>query len=500
MDLWTFRRYQQPRLQVDAIKCDRETATVSLVSGGQQYRLAFDNATAAEHIASTLDSLRQREAPMWSSLREIAADSAWDVLATFLDTRSLIADDGISAVDELARQRARIEACVASTVTAVRSDTPIERWAAAARTAAALRAHLFRPEVSSAVLDPGRDVLDAAIQPNFYLALLELELEYFRRASPLTLAAADRLFALVAGAPGVAPEAERIFGDSAGVYDERDLASHLWLVAHCLVASTSDSAARFPTARIPTDLQVASGLEFMRRTELLSRDTLTRWGENPYITAINRLEGAYSPLIAGPFIEQYHVTSRFVEIIAPLLSKRLVRGLRSQTFRYYSEEYGHEALESTTCEALGVAASTLEKTVPLPLHFAFVDVLTLFAAIDPITSFASVMAIEGIFGEPPKMSLRLVAAARQNEAFRKVSGDHDELNGDLNHNSISRNLFQHVKALSPERQMSAMRRILFLLEVNHRAWEGIAGFYGRQHHLRVQGAFGQLIPPGEHES
>jgi hypothetical protein len=235
----------------------------------------------------------------------------------------------------------------------------------------------------------------------------------------------------------------------------------------------------------------------MRQTEVLTRDTLDSWGENPYVTAINRLDGAYSPLVAGPFIEQYHVTSRFVEIITPLLSMRLAKPLRAMMFRYYSEEYGHEALESTTCEALGVAPAMLEKIVPLPLHFAFVDTLTLLADLDPVSSFTAIMVIEGIFGEPPKMSLRLAAAARENAAFREVSGDHEELNETLNHNSISRDMFEHVSALGVERQAIAMRRILFLLELNQRAWGGIADFYGQQDQLWLHGPYGQRLAPGE---
>ena len=66
-----------------------------------------------------------------------------------------------------------------------------------------------------------------------------------------------------------------------------------------------------------------------------------------------------------------------------------------------------------------------------------------------------------------------------------------ELNETLNHNSISRDAFEHIAAVSPAAQRRVMHRILFLLELNHRAWQGIAEFYGRQDELWLPGSFGR---------
>jgi len=488
MDLWTFQRFQRPLLCVESIEHEKGRATVRLHSGANIYRLAFDDDEAAAQLAADLGTLRHSDAPLWTLLRDSAPESPWFSLGAFLDTHSLIAEGRDDAIYQLTAQRERVQAVVASTRAVLLSGLAPERRAILSKHATMMRQALLLPFG----LDP--ELFDPAKQPNFFLALLTLEFEYFRRFSPLTLAAADLLLS------SLVEESETIdclrddVSDVAGLYDERDLLAHLWLVGCSLVCSTGEDAVRMPTASIP-EVRLASGLEFMRQTELLTRETLLGWGENPYVTAVDALGGKYSPLVAGPFIEQYHVTRRFVEIIAPLLSTRLAKPLRSIAFRYYSEEYGHEALESTTCEALGVAEATLEKVVPLPLHFAFVDMLTLFADVDPITSFAAVMTIEGIFGEPPKMSLRLVAAARENAAFRAVASEHDELNESLNHNSISRNLFEQLLAVSPGRQIATMRRILFLLELNHRAWGDIADFYGAQERLTLQGVFGQSLAP-----
>lgn len=494
MKLWTFQRFQEPRLCVDAIEHEKGTAIVSLRSKAQTYRIAFDDDEAAAQVAGDLTSLRDSNAPLWTTLRESSPNSSWHALGNFLDSRSLVGDTREGAAAALRGQLARVRDCVDQTRTAVLARLPTDRRTIVAEHAAELRRGLYPPNTARSISALNGDPFDPAVQPNFFLALLTVEFEYLRRFAPLTLAATD----LLLGSIAEEGESERMtpispfLSDTAGLYDERDLATHLWLVGSSLMSSSSEGASRLYTEPIPTHA-LTSGLEFMRQTEMLARATLIDWGENPYVTAINKLGGLQSPLVAGPFIEQYHVTRRFVEMIAPLLSRRLSAPLRSQLFRYYAEESGHEALESTTCQALGVAEAALGKALPLPLHFAFVDALTLFADIDPITSFAAVMTIEGLFGEPPRMSLRLVAAARHNEAFRSVASEHDELNETLNHNSISRDLFEQITAVSPDQQYVTMRRILFLLELNHRAWGDIVGFYGQQDQLWLQGAFGQRL-------
>lgn len=495
MDLWTFHRYRQPCLSVDAIELDEGGPTVVLRQGIHSYSLAVDDRDAAAELARDLATLRDSAAPLWDIVRECPDGQSWNAICEFLDRRSLIREGADDAAHHLATRQKRIEDSIANTIAVMLHGLGPDRRAAIAAHARMLRADMAARAAGRAFAADG-DPFDSAVQPNFFLALLILELEYFRRASPLTLMAADSLLGRVADGQGAESRLDAMadLSEAGIIYDLRDLEAHLWLVARCLAAASADGARRLPAPPLPP-LPLASGLEFMRRIELLTREVLRGWGQNPYVTALDALNDTYSPLVAGPFIEQYHVTRRFVEIIAPLLSKRLAAPLREMMFRYYSEEVGHEALESTTCEAMGVSQGALDLAMPLPLHFAFVDVLTLVADLDPISSFASIMVIEGVFGEPPKMSLRLAAVARTNPAFRDISGDHDELNETLNHNSISRDAFEHVAAVMPATQARVMHRILFLLELNQRAWGGIADFYGRQDRLWLQGALGRPLSP-----
>ena len=496
MELWTFQRYKHPRLCVDAIDCHESECLVILRAGPHKYHLAFDDSSAALAIAADLSILRDSRAPLWSTLKNIPSDEGWYALANFLDTRSLITETNVH-VDGIAQQAKTVQDCIDETVEVVINKLPDDRRSLAATHASVLREVLKNGCIPQGGDDRGLpDPFNSEEEPNFYIALVTLEFEYFRYSCPLTLAAVDKLLARIARHSDDRIDITRDpeFSEVSGLFDLRDLQCHLWLIAQCLSHSTSEQAERFNTAPIP-ELTLSSGLEFMRQTELLTRNTLAMWGPNRYVTALEGLTDSASPLIAGPYIEQYHVTRRFVEIVCPLLSRRLSIPLRNMMFRYFSEEFGHEALESATCEALGVNKRALDTMLPLPLHFAFVDALTTMAYLDPITSFAAVMVIEGVFGEPPKLSLRLQSVGEASHAFLSVSNEHDELNETLNHNSISRDCFEHISAVNEARQTRAMRRILFLLELNHRAWDDITNFYGSQQALTLQGPFGRPLNP-----
>jgi len=496
MDLWTFQRYKRPRLCVDAITHSPSSRLVSLELGPHIYHLAFDDADAAEQIAIELGTLSDCNSPLWTTLLGSSPGSSWFILGVFLDNHSLISETQDHAAECIESQQLRIQYDVDCTSSAALDSVPPDARPKVSDFAQAKHQQLTRILAAGTSFLRDADPFDAGVEPNFFLALLTVEFEYLRRSSPLTLSAVASLLRRLAGETidQAAPEMADGVADASGLYDERDLEAHLWLVGRCLALSVSEGATRFPVAPIPTS-SLCCGIEFMRRVELLTRATLALWGPTRYVRSFLELKDPASPLIAGPYIEQYHVTRRFVEIVAPLLSKRLAGGLRQMMFRYFSEEVGHEALESTTCEALGVSERALGMALPLPLHFAFVDSLTILAEIDPIASFAAVMVIEGVFGEPPKMSLRLASVLRANPSFRDMPQVHDELNETLNHNSIARDAFEQVSAVSEARQLAAIRRVLFLLELNHRAWDGISDFYGTQKKLCLQGRFGRPLSP-----
>ncbi|UJB30663.1 hypothetical protein [Chromobacterium sp. Beijing] len=187
----------------------------------------------------------------------------------------------------------------------------------------------------------------------------------------------------------------------------------------------------------------------------------------------------------GLFIEQYHVTQRFVEIIAPLMTKRLRSPLKQRVYRYFQEELGHEVYERATCEALGVPPAWLDQALPLPLFQAYVDAFTVLGRYDPIGYLSSIMVTEGMLGVDNPVHERLESLVEFRADYQRVAKRHDDLNLELNHAALSRLFFREISALSPRTQQRAEANLAYLLELNLRAMDQVADFYGPQAQLAV---------------
>ena len=113
----------------------------------------------------------------------------------------------------------------------------------------------------------------------------------------------------------------RAAATSIGLYCTAHIQAYLMCLVDLVRLATTDDSVR----RIYADascLRVETGLNFMRRAEQFALSGLARLGQSRYVAMINDESTGFGPLVQGLFIEQYHVTQRFVEIIAPLMTKR----------------------------------------------------------------------------------------------------------------------------------------------------------------------------------
>lgn len=494
MEPWTLSRYHRPRLCVDRIDREPGGFVVALTAGNEVYRLACDSVDVAKRLQNELSELRSADAVLWQAVCSGKTTSHWRVLCSFLDARSLITDSVAHNEELQAKQAVSVINRVKEAAASVLANVTLEQRDRVQANAASCLRTISSSRAGVGVVEP--DFFAAAKHENFFCGLLEVELSYMRRSAPAALCATALMLAEIAGEQLHDLETfnDRLEEEMGGLYSEHDLDAHLTLIVHCLTQSAGDDAMRFPIPALP-EIGVVSGLEFMRRAELLTRDALASWGPNDYLSGITPLQDIRSPLVTGCYIEEYHVTRRFVEIIAPMLRKRLSSPLRALMFRYYSEELGHEEFEQATCESLGVTGAILDRAIPLPLHFAFVDALTEASDRDPIAFFSVVMVTEGMIGDASTVSDRLAEVGRDHSTFRRVSQRHDDLNEDLHHSSIARNVFQNIEVVADIKQKRAYEWLLFLLELNHRAWNGVAKFYGPQKSLLMHGFLGATWTP-----
>jgi hypothetical protein len=252
------------------------------------------------------------------------------------------------------------------------------------------------------------------------------------------------------------------------IFDSIIIFSHL-----CVLASNGDKDTRFVFNRREAESYTnTSGFDFILVCEKSIRSALAVIPETGLAKALSTSDGL--PEIARQFIvQEYHITKRFVEIIAPLLSKRTPRRLRKLIFQYFREEVGHEEFELRSCVLLGVSEAEVLSMRPMPLHRLYVDALTVFARICPEALLACVMITEGLLGDSPVTIDRIANSKGLNEKTRRALRKHTEVNLLLNHSSLSRHFFSNIKWLKPIQQVRTLSAIEYMLELNYRAIEAL---------------------------
>jgi len=502
MDTWTFLRYRQPYLRVDAIT--RKGSRVELVRRRDLMSVACGSRKEAADVAKRLEELRTAGGGGWSSLRypKSTHDRKWFDLIAQLDDLQLVGDVGLIGSESASETGARVAQAVDRAAKGmIRSLSSLQRKELSAVLSSLQRdieALMLPPSAKAPCLADGATWdLDGGDLPiagcNFYLAVARCQFMHFSRCSPPSLAA-SRLLMTVAlnlleeaeaksSAATRKVEESSLCSGSIGLFDLSGVVAHVTSIAHSCRESISGGARRQsrPSA---SNQNACTGSNFSLLAEDAVRDTLEQLGTGRYVATMKGVRRSRHPVVVGTYVEQYHVTRRFVEIITPLLSKQLAPEVRSLLFRYFQEEYGHEKFERDTCLALGVGSEALSLSTPLPMTTAFVDVLTALATADPLGFLVSVTATEGLHGQEFKMSELL----SESPELRRAAGRHDSLNVELNHSSIPRLALAYVESVPPLSQARALAHLAFILELNFRSWESIGSFYGRQRAFKVYDA------------
>jgi len=83
-----------------------------------------------------------------------------------------------------------------------------------------------------------------------------------------------------------------------------------------------------------------------------------------------------------------------------------------------------------------------------------------------------------MIGDPSPINERLEQIGGKNERFRRVARKHEKLNVELNHSSLSRLMMMQIGSLGAEAQQRAAEYLVYMLELNFRAWDGLLEYYG----------------------
>ncbi|MGE5202979.1 MAG: iron-containing redox enzyme family protein, partial [Acidobacteriota bacterium] len=344
-----------------------------------------------------------------------------------------------------------------------------------------------RPGVAGAVdrlladadaLTEGRWSVEAtppAAEPDFYLGVLRLQLRYLARAAPPALAAVRGMLRLLSDGPRSDVHSATA---AVGLYEERTIRASLTAFADGIPRCAAPGSARLCSLPPPATGAV-TGLDLALAAERLIRREAGRLGPQRLIAALR--ERPTLPLIAGCYVEQWHLTCRFPEFVAPMLSKRLDPELRRRMFDYLGEEIGHDRMERDSCLSIGLMAGELDAALPLPLCMAFADAMTHLAETDSLGYLLSIMVAEGLMGDDFRIGALLGQQLRR-LGYRDPEGArrHDETNAELNHTGIVRQVMRGIPAIAPAAQDRALSNLMLMLELNRRGWDAVLDFYGKE--------------------
>ena len=495
MERWDIDRYRRPALVPCEVSAGGDGLTIGV--GDDAVDVAFDG-VAREEVADVVAQLMRPSSDIWTRLNEGACPAWIRALTVQLDALSLIeeTDSGIDSVTSNAERA--IASCAE---VGQRLAAAVERRLAIYKDTLAVVHRMLSDDTYGPDTEPYAfpfsGTTDGPFANNFALQAIHFQLAYARQNAPELVIAWQRVmsevFRHVCWYPATKTARPRSQKDttldsfrSVASLDPVDLDMYLMSFAHFVEIAPLRVGRRMTSAQTERFTEACSGLTLAARTERMLLKVLDQLGSNAYASAA-LASSEITPLVQGLYIEQYHVTDRFVEILGPLLSRRLKRNLRARLFKYFQEEYGHEAFELATCVALGMNEGDVRTSVPLPLTALYIDAYTVLAHRLPTAFFASIMVTEGLRDQHSPVHEHIAALVETALHAGDIVAKHGETNDELNHPSLSRLFLADVPHVAAAEQRYSLEAALFMLEVNMRQLESVAFFYGDQTQLQFHG-------------
>ncbi len=498
MEAWSITKYESPYLAISGVRIDEATGEVCVTAEANEYVIEHGSSTTPQDIVTRLDALRKPGSPTWKEVLSAPPDADWRELLTTMDYLGLLRDAAHEVKSRRDAEVTRLSDSIAACVEAVLQEVEPGRRQALLANVRTLGAHYtgLTSEFSRTLplqkpLPPTEHRQLSAPEilrlGNFYQQIAAVQGLYQRGLAPLSLVCCTQALLLLQSRleaeTGAQPGLNELLCELAGgAYSSVDAQRHLNGLAECLVSGTDASRSRRFCEAPYEPRECMTGIEFMLEIERVGRELSIRVGEPEYLKALSGPD-ADLILVHGRYLQDYLVTTRFPEIVATLLPRRLNASLRTKAFRYYAEEVGHDALEYQSCRELGLSEEQIKGAQPLPLHYAYVDVFTQLGMMDPVAYIVSIFITEGVLG----------ADSPLDEPYKRLVGEfmsldkHILLNEKYHHTSIPRLMMAEVKTVSPAVQRLAMGYMLLVLELNYRAWDDLLAYYrrGEQRFFRV---------------
>jgi pyrroloquinoline quinone (PQQ) biosynthesis protein C len=486
MESWSIDRYLRPRLAIAGARFEARTNTIEIVAPqGSVIIEGSESQMDLAALAQTLNDLRNPRSQNWQIAKSADKDGLAHVVLTRLDELSLVEDEDIEGEPPIAVVLSWVESIAGAVLQELSNSEQV------------ILRRIVPGLMSEARQFAGGNTASTStehVKPaSFCLEVIHRQFMYSSANSPATLAACILVLdCLRDGWKTHAEEVTNILGSNLWTANLKDLAASLNSLGCLLIKSVVDD--QHPLAHLRDNFKPVpcTGSTLAIHAERASEDVLAAAGESRLLRAIQDISVTPS-LVAGCFLEEYHVTCRFVEIIASALAKRHAETLRRLLFRYYSEEVGHERYELATCKSLGIGDAEIAEALPMPLHLAFVDAFTAMATRNPISYFASIFITEGRYGACSPLNEYIDKSFAGSSAFHQTFRRHEKLNDELSHASLSRMLLKEVAHVTAEQYDAAIRDVILLTQLNCCAWDDLTEHYSTPNPIPYSGLYG--MPP-----
>lgn len=499
MEKWTYKKYRNPYLDIVSIQILENKIFIKSSVDNFDIEIS-NNKNKLSEIKSMLNNLRDPYHPSWKKVQEGENEIISNLLTIFDEQSLIINQDNVE--ETIKNQLKEIKYQIEETVELLAGKLSLSSISLNENLPILInegvrQLKLLLEEMSDDTFFRFSSERTKENIDNFFISTILYQIKYLKRSHPLalliwivTLCQLSKLThanVCVEMADSICLQWKNMaLHWIGGAFNIKEIAIYqACLVSHLIDSTTENAKSLFKINNLEElFLEPSSGINFMVKVERLMNAVLENRGESSLFKKISSDLDANSPLVRGVFIEQYHVNRRFVEIIAPLLNKRLTDPLRERMFKYYEEEHGHEEFELKTCRSLGISEIDLVNAYPLPLMQAYVDAFTIIADHDPVGFFSSAMITEGMIGKPSLLYDYLGRIMADNQDYQQVARAHDNLNVDLNHAYLSRLFMGDIEMITPVSQQRAMRHVLYLLELNHRSLEQMTVYYSSQEKLK----------------
>jgi hypothetical protein len=201
---------------------------------------------------------------------------------------------------------------------------------------------------------------------------------------------------------------------------------------------------------------------------------LARTPHPSFTRALARNE-AGPDLLRGNAIEYYFITLAAYDCLAPCLP-RVAGQLQQLLATFVLDEYRHDLILQRAVADYGITETELADIVPLAHTCAVTNQLFYYAHTDPLSLLACLFVLEG----KPSAGQNYIDLLGSNGApasYIDSHREHDRINTNNNHATISRQAFKLIEHVNEEDEARITQRVLMLQRLGHERDRQIFEYY-----------------------